>query len=250
MKVSLLLLTHDRYQMTKYCLEALLSKIPSNITYELLILDNGSKDERTKEIKRLDDKTFRLIGGKNIGIAAGFNKLLDIAKGEYIVFLSNDILVLNDNWLSDLIYYNETIEKSGLTTIYCEGDKGMYMPLLKKNSEVEGGPAMGEDFVNAWKNQSGITSGISLINRNTYEKIGHFDSSLGIYGRERQQYARRLSLLGFYNYYIPGQHSIHLGREVNDTSDYAKEKEKNLQIGNARYDVALAEMRKTDNYKL
>ena len=44
-KVSLLLLTQDRYQMTKYCLENLLSKI-GDIDYELLIFDNGSNDKR------------------------------------------------------------------------------------------------------------------------------------------------------------------------------------------------------------
>lgn len=221
-KVSLLLLTHDRYQMTKYCLKNLLAKtgFPD---FELLVFDNGSTDKRTVNLTSEESfpavkKGSFIANETNIGIAAGFNQLLRKAQGEYICFLSNDI-VLFDNWLSELIHYNNEFDKAGMTTIYCEGDKGAFSPL----------PNVREEFTHVWKPDKNITRGVSLINRLALEDVGAFDEKLGIYGREREQYALRLANLGYTNFYIPDNFSVHLGREINDNSVYRAMKDKALQ---------------------
>ena len=227
-KISLLLLTLDRYQMTKYCLTNMLDKAGFT-DFELLILDNGSTDKRT--INLSTEPSFPAVRSgsltekeTNIGIAAGFNHLLRKSKGEYICFLSNDIFVF-DNWLAELLHYNNEIEKAGLTTIFCEGDKGTYSPLLNTRDE----------FTSVWKPTKNVTNGISLISRMALEDVGAFDETLGIYGREREQYATRLANLGYNNFYIPDNYSVHLGREVNDTSEYRLMKLRSVQESASRY---------------
>lgn len=231
-KVSLLLLTLDRYHMTKYCLNNLLAKtgFPD---FELLVMDNGSTDKRT--VNLTSQESFPLVkkgsliqNETNIGIAAGFNQLLRKAKGEYICFLSNDIFVY-ENWLSELIHYNNEIDKAGMTTIFCEGDKGSFSPLLNSRDE----------FTHVWKPTKNITRGISLINRMALEDVGAFDEKLGIYGREREQYALRLANLNYNNFYIPDNFSVHLGRELNDNSQYRAMKDKALQQSAAYYTESL-----------
>ncbi len=237
-KVSLLLLTLDRYQMTKYCLENILKTV-GDIDYELLIFDNGSQDQRLKDFLQEQKHKQIFFSNNNEGISKGFNKLLSIAKGDYICFLSNDILVY-DNWLLDLIHYNDQVERPGLTSIHCEGEKGVFGPLLSPS----------DNLINVWKPKNNITSGISLINRFAIDMIGGYDESLGIYGREREQFAYRLGMLAFQNYYIPDQYSIHLGRGVNDQSDYQIMKDKARQIASARYQESINEMRKNNNFKI
>lgn len=235
---SLLLLTHERYQMTKYCVERLLSNAGTD-DFELLVLDNGSKDSRVKNMfsepwfPAVKKGSIELLD-ENIGIAAGYNKLLKKATGDTIVFLASDIL-LGDNWLVELLHYNEQIEKSGVTAIHAEGVKGTYTPLLNKNDK----------FTHAWKTPNNVMFGTSLINRHAFEAIGMFDESLGIYGREREQYCLRLAALGFNNFYIPDNYSIHLGRD-----DDKKEKEKNLQLSRRRFEESLKEMQRANNYKI
>ncbi len=267
-KVSLLLLTHDRYFMTKYCLENMLNKIGDS-DYELLILDNGSKDERvlnyvlglkveekakimessdklSPEAKELllnsiEDYTKIKIftNEENKGIAAGFNTLLRNATGEYICFLLNDVLV-SDGWLKDLVFYNNQIDKSGLTSIHCEGPKGFFTSLLGHDDSP----------VDIWKCKNGQTTGISLIDREALKAVGAFDETLGLYGKEREQYGERLTLLGFQNYYIQGQSSVHLGREINDTSDYKKMKELEVQKNHNRYVESIREMKTNKNFNI
>lgn len=242
-KVSLLLLTLDRYQMTRYCVENMMAKA-GDVDYEILILDNFSQDERTvkyvRELNMLENVTLVEEIEKNIGIASGFNNLLRRANGEHICFLSNDIL-LGNNWLLDLIHYNNQVDKSGFTSIHCEGDKGVYGPLLNHNDD---------GFTSVWQPKSNITTGTSLINRAALESVGAFDASLGIYGREREQYAARLHMSGLHNYYVPGQFSVHLGREVNDESEYKQMKTKSLQLSASTYTSSLAEMKKKNNFKI
>ena len=227
-KISLLLLTFDRYQMTKYTLTNLLAKAGYS-DFELLILDNGSADSRTTCLTAEKDfpavQSGSLITEQtNIGIAAGYNKLLKKAKGDYIVFLTNDIL-LGDNWLVDLLHYNNEVDKAGLTTIFLEGEKGYFTKQLTDK----------DDFIYVWKPTNNITSGVSMISRLALEAVGGFDETLGIYGKERDQYAHRLSMLGYNNFYIPGQCSTHLGRDLNEDSDYRHKKDKALQLSSNRY---------------
>ncbi len=264
-KVSLLLLLHDRYVMTQYCLENLISKIGDN-DYELLILDNGSKDLRAYEfacklkaaeqnrimassdqlspeakellVSSIDQYTKIKVyrNEENKGIAAGYNKLLKEAKGEFICFIPNDILV-GDNWLKDLMFYNSQIDKSGFTSIHCEGDKGSFGPLLNHD----------DTFSNVWKCKNNVTTGISLINREALSFVGSFDELLGLYGREREHMAVRLSMAGYHNYYVPGQFSTHIGREINE-SEYKNMKDVAVKRSAPRYENTLREMKKEKNY--
>ncbi len=112
MKASLLLLTHNRYQMTKYCVTDLINKSGTD-DFELLILDNGSTDKRV--ISLTEEESFPTVpsgsmenSDVNLGIAAGYNRLIKKAKGDNIVFLTNDIL-LDNNWLVDLLHWNEQV---------------------------------------------------------------------------------------------------------------------------------------------
>jgi GT2 family glycosyltransferase len=249
-EVSLLLLTHDRYQMTKYCLENLLEKT-IGVEFKLYILDNGSNDKRVRDYIDLymsDNPPVKCKNmahisitksDKNIGIAAGFNYLLKKVDTPKVCFLTNDILVKED-WLLDLVHYNKQVDKSGLTSIYCEGDRGAFSPLLTQN----------DMFTHVWQPLNKVTSGISLINSSALELVGEFDETLGIYGREREQFAKRLNFLGLYNYYVPNQSSTHIGREMNDTSDYKKMKELELQKNANRFNTSITEMKKSNNFKL
>lgn len=240
MKVSILLLTMERYYITKYALENNLNKI-GDIEYELLILDQNSKDFRVIElgmnIVALKEKGVHESAQSNVGIAAGYNSLINRAKGEYICFMPNDVL-LNDNWLFDLLHHANQIDKAGLVSIHCEGDKGFYTPLLNQS----------DTFTHVWKRKDNIVNGVSLIKRTTLDAVGKLDESLGIYGKEREQLAYRLNMLGYNNFYVPDQSSVHLGREVNDVSEYKQNKNKALQLSANTYTARIAEMKKNNNY--
>jgi len=79
------------YNGEKYIKEAIDSVI--NQTYknwELIIVNDGSKDNTEEIIKSYNDKRIKYFYQENKGVSAARNKALEVAKGKYITFLDSD----------------------------------------------------------------------------------------------------------------------------------------------------------------
>ncbi|MBI2595561.1 glycosyltransferase [Candidatus Daviesbacteria bacterium] len=73
--------------------------------YEIIIVDNGSRDGSRKILKKIQEKytNVQLINlTKNYGFAAGNNYGIRKAQGKYIALLNNDCFV-DRNWLKELV---------------------------------------------------------------------------------------------------------------------------------------------------
>jgi GT2 family glycosyltransferase len=241
--ISVCLLTIDRYWTTKYVIETFLSN--TELEIELLVLDNGSSDMRTIEFvenliasKKFNNliKAGTIREVKNIGVAQGLNKLIKESSGEYICIVGNDIL-LNKNWLNDLLYYNKTIKDSGITAIHSIKSKGKFSPLLDITDE----------FINVWKTEDSAVYGTLFFNKSLLDIVGIFDDRLSKYGLWDSQYCWRLCQLGYNNFYIPEQSSFHI--EDNFSAEYKLLKEKELKIAEENILEIKNEMIKSKNYK-
>ena len=235
-KVSICMLTMERYVMTKYVFETLISFVGEDIDVELLVLDNASKDTRIVDYFK-DIADVHIVESENIGVAKGFNKLFRKCTGDYICLIGNDIVV-HKNWLNDLIYYADLIDNSGICAIFCEGIRGYFTPLMSVN----------DTLVNIWKRNDNTIDGLQLFRKEILEKIGGYDETFGKYGYEDNQFALRCAYSGYHNFYIPNQFSTHIGRDINETSNYRKEKDLALQISQLRFVETLREMKKSKNY--
>jgi len=130
---------HETYWFAAKCLQRLLEVTPHKM-YELIIIDNGSsltsdvfrKSALANELEsQYTDPEFYfqqanilIRNKKNLGFAPSINQGINIARGEYIASLNNDILVW-DGWLDGLI----NVFNTGLTP-----PVGMVMPALIKNT--------------------------------------------------------------------------------------------------------------------
>jgi GT2 family glycosyltransferase len=82
-----------------------IQNLNTEISYEVVIVDNGSKDDSISFLQKLQLKIPCVIVAslKNLGFAGGNNLGVKNAAGKYIVFLNNDTVIVPD-WL-DKIYY-------------------------------------------------------------------------------------------------------------------------------------------------
>jgi GT2 family glycosyltransferase len=65
-----------------------------DISCEAIISDNGSQDETVVAVRRLENYNIRIIENKkNLGFGAANNKGVEIAKGEFLLFLNPDMQV-------------------------------------------------------------------------------------------------------------------------------------------------------------
>lgn len=93
-KVSVVMLTMNRLDDTKKSIEALFENMP--IQFEFIILDNGSDIEMRRYLKDISQEysNIKVIFEKNnIGCAGGRKKLFNLASGDYIFSIDNDIII-------------------------------------------------------------------------------------------------------------------------------------------------------------
>lgn len=98
-KISVLMLNWNTSKHTMECLESF-RKQPYR-SYEIVLVDNGSTDEDYRELKsgigRLKGiKVILKRFKKNVGITGGMNFAYRFARGDYIIFMNNDMIVTKD----------------------------------------------------------------------------------------------------------------------------------------------------------
>ncbi|MGY4286387.1 glycosyltransferase involved in cell wall biosynthesis [Bradyrhizobium sp. LM2.7] len=96
--VTIAIPTFNRAAMLKCCIAAALAQ--SYPHFEVVVSDNASTDETPEVLKACDDQRLRFIRQQtNIGLVTNWNACLAQAKGDYIVFVSDDDIVAP--WLLD-----------------------------------------------------------------------------------------------------------------------------------------------------
>jgi GT2 family glycosyltransferase len=85
--VSVLLILHNRAELTFRCLESLASE--RSIPLELIIFDNASSDETRDLLDHV--RGARIVRShENVGFLRGCNRAAEAAQGQYLLFLNND----------------------------------------------------------------------------------------------------------------------------------------------------------------
>ena len=101
--VSVVILNYNGKNFVSHCLKSVLSNVYPN--FEVLFVDNGSKDGSVALVEKLfgDDSRLEILTlGKNMGFALGNNIGIEHCKGAYIMFLNNDTIV-EQHYLAELV---------------------------------------------------------------------------------------------------------------------------------------------------
>src|SRR5690606_26440296 len=70
--------------------------------FEIVVVDDGSKDNSVNEVKKIYDARIRIISQKNKGVSAARNKGVKVAKYKWIAFLDGDDL-WKENHLEEIV---------------------------------------------------------------------------------------------------------------------------------------------------
>jgi GT2 family glycosyltransferase len=97
LKISLLILTQNRWQDLSRCLSSLKNLAP--FLAEILVLDNGSDSPLSDSIKAMFPQVRFLRSEENLGVARGRNRLAMEAQSDLLWFLDDDAEIGNLEYL-------------------------------------------------------------------------------------------------------------------------------------------------------
>ena len=173
-KVSIILPTYNRAHIIEKAIQSVLNQTYQD--FEIIIIDDGSKDDTEKIIRGFQEKDKRIKYirfEENKGAAAARNAGIKMSKGEYITFQDSD-----DEWVIDKLEKQMKIIETSSENIvvYCgfwriDGDEKTYIPDINISNRE------GNIHKELLKGNFVDTPSILLPKKNL-EKIGMFDENL------------------------------------------------------------------------
>ena len=204
MQVSIIIVNYNTKDLTKKAIQAVFDKT-EGIEYEIIVVDNDSKDGSVEELKKtFQDKIIIIEPKENLGFGRANNLGIKQAKGKYVFLLNSDTELIN-NAIKIFFDYMEQNEQVGV----CGGN------LYNKNYVPEDSYIMNRDtlfsffyrrylelFFNALSlitkkvrscrfnysnkvKEVGMIVGADMFIRKTaFEKSGLFDENIFMYGED------------------------------------------------------------------
>ena len=213
------------------CLNSLITatkKCPQS-KFELIFVDNGSKDDSikiskniTKDFPKLNTKY--LILDTNYGFAGAVNRGINKSKYQYVVVLNND-LTMESNWFQLISTVIQKNQDSKITTFFGtvltkDGTKfesqGLDFKIQGKCLNISNGKIfhksvfLKSDKLTSEKLTWGASASLIVYKKDIIQKIGLFDEDFFAY-EEDVDLAFRLNKLGYLTLYVPKAISYHLG---------------------------------------
>ncbi|MGO9481221.1 MAG: glycosyltransferase [Candidatus Kryptoniota bacterium] len=194
---SIVILTYNQLEYTKLTIDSIrkYTKVP----YEIIVVDNASSDGTVRYLKAQKD-IRTIFNRENVGFPAGCNQGMELAKGDYIVLVNNDVIVPND-WLEGLIECAESNASIGVVGPMSNKISGFQMERNVKYKKInqmhEFAASYRRKYRKVWIEAQRVAGFCMLIKRTVLDKIGGLDVAFGMGNCEDDDFCVRSSLAGF-----------------------------------------------------
>lgn len=110
-RLSIVVVNFETPDYTLECIRSIFANPPES-SFEIILIDNGSKDGSLEIIREQAPKVSCIETGQNLGFAQANNLGIRNARGEYVLLLNSDTKIL-DNSLDRLLKYLELRPRVG-----------------------------------------------------------------------------------------------------------------------------------------
>ncbi len=177
--ISFIVSAHNCVDLTRTMIQTLLETVDLD-THELILIDDASTDETPRYFESLADNCITLRNEKNLGFSESNNRAAQHARGEYLLFLNNDLELL-PGWLEPMLELNQSrlkvgaignIQRNRATGLVDHAGiffdlEGMPTHAWKTRKRLPPGD---------WSERNALTGACFLIKRALFESMGGFDT--------------------------------------------------------------------------
>jgi GT2 family glycosyltransferase len=230
MDVSIIIVNYNTRALLKQCIDSVIEKT-HDINFEIIVVDNASSDGSQQMVKENFPNITLIESSENLGFGRANNLGFEYAKGQNILLLNPDTILLNNavKILSDYLNYNSQVGICGgnlfdekgcpthsfnrcLPSVFWELNK-LFIGLPYKIRYGKNG------CFNNTKDplKVGFIVGADMMLRSSIlNTVGRFDPDFFMF-YEETELTYRVKKSGFFVYSVPNAHIVHLeGRSLPD----------------------------------
>lgn len=188
-KASFIILTRNRKDLLKKCLDSLKKYERSN---QIIVVDNNSEDGTLEMLEKYKKDIQLIKNRKNLGVGKGRNIGIKKAKGDYLIFLDDDTYIANTTFKRIIKFMDENKEIGivGPKILYPSGKlqesartfptplsllwRGTFLSKFFPNMKFYSNYLM-KDKLNKVQEVDWVMGACLVIRRKAIEQIGMFD---------------------------------------------------------------------------
>ena len=252
--VSIIIPNKDNKATLKQCIDSIKEK-SSYKNFEILIVENNSEKEETfayyKEVEK--DEKIRVLKWKGeFNFSAMNNFAVKEAKGEYLLFLNNDIEVKSPDWIEGML---GNAQRREVGIVGCR----LYYPdnTVQHAGVIIGiGGIAGHAFLNMPKDRSGymhraatqldysaVTAACMMMPKSVFEEVGGFEEKLTVAFNDVDLClrVREKGYLVVYDAYVEMIHYESKTRGAEDTEEKVRRFQSEIEYMRSRWIKLLKE---------
>jgi GT2 family glycosyltransferase len=226
--VSILIVSFNTREVLQECLRSIFAQT-TGISFEIIIVDNASADRSAEAVQEKFPGVVVIRQPFNCGFGAATNLGAGVARGEYLLLLNPDTVVL-DGGVQKALAFARSRPDAGVVggrTLYADRSlnptscfaqpslwgsfcQGAGLSILGRNVRV-----LNPDEIGGWQRDTvrevGVITGcFFLIRRDLWTRLGGFDERFFMYS-EDTDLSLRVQQAGFKCIHFPGATIIHHG---------------------------------------
>ncbi len=229
MKITVILCTYNRCESLAKTLESIAASIlPESVEWEVLVVDNNSKDQTREVAENISDLypgRFRYIHEPQQGLSHARNTGIRAARGDILAFTDDDVIV-EPTWLDNLTAPLRSGDWGGAGGRILLGDFQQPSWLTISGAHNLGGPLAQFDIGDQPIPLDRAPFGASMsFKKSVFEKFGGFRTDLGrsggnLIGNEDTEFGARIMDGGEKIVYVPSAIVHHAVEERRLKKDY------------------------------
>lgn len=213
-EVSILISVFEQLDYTRRCLEALERTLTGKVSYEVVVVDDASRDGVAEYLGGLSEPYRVLFNKERKGFAINNNLAAQEARGEFLCFLNNDVFVEGDWLLPMLTLLREKQDVGMVGNVQRLVRNGRYdhMGVVfapQGNPRHYGQGFLHRPFKGEVREWSAVTAACCACRRETFLELGGFDE-VYLNGCEDVDLCLRMQKQGFRHFVVHDSVVLHV----------------------------------------
>ncbi|WP_413533400.1 glycosyltransferase family 2 protein [Empedobacter brevis] len=187
--VSVIIVNYNGKKYIKNCFDSLQEQL-SNLSYEIILVDNNSSDDSVDYIKDNYPEVKVIESDENLGFGSGNNLGVTYAQGKYVLLFNNDTILLNP--INEGISFLENNIDVGILGIKMIDAKKNYLQsagifpnyinmIIFKKLFINTEEFTSGNFKQNVYNVDWVSGAFMLLKKQLYEEINGFDKDYFMY---------------------------------------------------------------------